>query len=283
MKRIILLLLVAMLCLALCACGEDKLQASNPDVDMPTSGTTPSESTIPPEAYVGSEGLEYQSNGDGTCQVYGIGSCKDSNVKIPAVSPDGDWVTSIRNCAFQGCTSLASISISDSVTRIGENAFYGCTGLSSVTIPNSVVSIGSFAFNGCTSLSSITIPGSVTNMGVDVFHSCTGLESVTILDGATSIGIQTFWECTSLTSITIPDSVTSIGNYVFYECASLTNITIPDSVTTIGIGAFRGCASLTCIQYSGTVEQWEAIEKNNYWDYNMPNCTIYCNDGEISK
>ena len=38
MKRIILLLLVAMLCLALCACGEDKLQASNPDVDMPTSG-----------------------------------------------------------------------------------------------------------------------------------------------------------------------------------------------------------------------------------------------------
>jgi hypothetical protein len=41
-------------------------------------------------------------------------------------------VTSIEQAAFQGCTSLASVSIPSSVTSIGVNAFGGCTSLNSV-------------------------------------------------------------------------------------------------------------------------------------------------------
>ena len=39
------------------------------------------------------------------------------------------------------------------VTRIGDSAFDGETSLTSVTIPNSVTSIGEEAFSCCTSLS----------------------------------------------------------------------------------------------------------------------------------
>ncbi|MCI5884521.1 MAG: leucine-rich repeat domain-containing protein, partial [Clostridiales bacterium] len=45
------------------------------------------------------------------------------------------------------------------VTAIGDYAFNGCTTLESVTIPSGVKSIGSQAFYQCTSLASITIPG----------------------------------------------------------------------------------------------------------------------------
>ena len=206
-------------------------------------------------------------------------------------------VTSIGDYAFEGCTSLTSVTIPDSVTSIGDWAFCDCTSLTSVTIPNSVTSIGAYAFQGCTSLASVTIPNSVTSIGNSAFDGCASLTSVTIGNGVISIGESAFEGCTSLTSITIPDSVTSISDSAFLNCTSLTCITIPDSVTSIGWSAFSGCTSLTnvtipdsvteigsfafsdCsnlneINYNGTISQWKSIQ-----GYSYVSKPINCTDG----
>ena len=197
-------------------------------------------------------------------------------------------MTSIRQNAFAGCTSLTSVTIPDSVTRISGGAFAHCTSLTSVTIPDSVTYIGDYAFSHCTSLTSVTIPDSVTYIGDYAFWECTSLTSVTIPDSVTSIGDGAFEGCTSLTSVTIPDSVTSIGGGAFEGCTSLTGIwvtegnshyssdasgvlfskdkttlvqclgafaayTIPDSVTSIGDGAFASCTSLTSVTIPNSV------------------------------
>ena len=138
-------------------------------------------------------------------------------------------VTTIKDAAFGGCTSLTSITIPQSVTSIGDAAFGGCTNLTSITISNGVRSIGDSAFSECTSLTSINIPEGVTSIAAAAFMGCTSLTSINIPEGVTSIADSTFAYCASLTSITIPNSVVEIGSYCFDGCYSLTSVTFKDT------------------------------------------------------
>ena len=137
----------------------------------------------------------------------------------------GDTVT-IKDCKETASGALAIPLTYDGkpVTRIGENAFNGCSSLTSVTISDRVTSIGEWAFSGCSSLTSVTIPDSVTRIGLWAFRRCSSLTSVTISGSVTYIGEYAFSGCTSLTSVTIPDSVISIYNGAFEGCTSLKRI-----------------------------------------------------------
>ena len=231
--------------------------------------------------------LEYGVLDDGTVEITGYNGSAEK-VDIPA-EIDGKSVTSIGNRAFNGCTSLTSITIPNSVTEIGSGAFSSCTSLTSIKIPDSVMQIGDYVFVGCTNLIEIEvetdnkfyssdkgvlfnknkteiicypagikdtiylIPSSVTSIGKRAFQNCSNLINIKIPDRVSYIGSIAFADCTSLTSITIPNSVTSLGNSAFSGCASLTSITIPDSVTSISGGAFGNCTSLTSITIPDSV------------------------------
>ena len=211
-----------------------------------------------------SEGLAFTSNGDGTCYVSGIGTCTDTDVVIPPVSPDRDEVTSIGDWAFSNCYSLTSIVIPDSVTSIGKGAFAYCDSFTSIVIPDSVTSIGEWAFAVCDSLMSVVIGNGVEIIGDDAFYDCSSLTSIVIPDSVEIIGDGAFRNCSSLTSVVIPDSVTSIGDSAFSDCSSLTSVVIPDSVTSIGEGAFGYCSSLESVEVDENNEYYKDIDGNLY-------------------
>lgn len=206
--------------------------------------------------------------------------------------------------AFWGTSRLSRVKIPDSVIKINTGAFNGCDKLiqteggvqyvdkwvincdeqaTSVTLRQDTVGIGDFAFNGCHGLTSITIPNDVTSIGMYAFVGCDGLTSITIPNGVTNIENYAFSNCGGLTSITIPDGVTSIGACAFEDCDGLTSIAIPDSVTSIGMCTFYGCNKLTSIQFNGTKEQWNAIEKGYHWNSWTATYTIQCTDGKLPK
>ena len=207
----------------------------------------------------------------------------------------GNSITSIGDYAFYACDKITSIVIPDSVTSIGDYAFYASDELSEITFGNGITSIGNSAFKNCDKITSIVIPGGVTSIGDEAFFDCDGLVSVYIGDGLTnaeipegatgvgayafydcenlaevtlgnsitSIGDYAFYACDKITSIVITDSVTSIGDKAFYACDKITSIVIPDSVTSIGDYAFYACDGLTDVYFTGTEEEWNAIEIGN--------------------
>ena len=150
-------------------------------------------------------------------------------------------VTSIGSSAFEGCSSLTSVTIPNSVKTIGQHAFRYCSGLTSIAIPNSVETLMQGAFSRCTGLTSISFGNSLQIIGAYAFDYSESLVSVTIPNSVTSIGEGAFDRCGRLVSVTIPNSVTEIGHYAFRYCSSLASVTIPNSVTSIGNDAFNGC------------------------------------------
>lgn len=225
-----------------------------------------------------SQGLEFTSNGDGTCYVSGLGTCPDTAVVIPEISPNGDKVTSIGAFAFENCDNLVSVTIPDSATSIEIMAFHGCNLLTNLEIGESVTNIGGLAFDACANLTSVTIPDSVTNIGDYAFSFCNSLTSVTIGDNVTSIGSGAFAECNNLqyniydnakylgneqnpyiclaysvnsdiTECEIHENTKLIAGQAFYGCDSLTSVTIPNSVTSIGNKAFRNCTNLASVTF----------------------------------
>ena len=240
-----------------------------------------------------SEGLVFVSNDDGTCYVADIGTCTDTDIVIPSVSPEGWEVTSIGDRAFKDCTGLTSVTIPDSVRSIGEWAFYYCLSLTRVTIGNSVTSIGYGAFSSCYKLvevinhSSLNITkgssshgyigacakevhkgeSKIVNYNDYLFYTYDGLNYLLGYAGRDTALVlhesyngenyeiydYAFYERKDITSVTIGNSVTSIGKYAFRNCTSLTSVTIGDSVTSIGNYAFRGCTSLTGVNIPDSV------------------------------
>lgn len=192
-----------------------------------------------------SSGLEFTSNGDGTCCVSGMGDCTDTDVVIPTYSTDGDLVIKVGDGAFCN-TNITSVYIPASVETIGD-AFEKCTELVSVDFADesALTVIASFAFWECSSLESIVIP-----------------------EGATHIGDYAFFNCASLKSVVIPTSVISIGNETFKKCASLESIIIPAGVQNIASAAFADCDNLTIY--------CEADSMPNTWSgsWNSTNCPV---------
>ena len=224
----------------------------------------------------------YKMRSDGTYELTRVGEkFNKERYEIPTTHR-GKPVTSIGESAFYDCDSLASVTIPDSVTNIGGYAFYGCDSLASVTIPDSVTSIGESAFFMCDSLDSVTISDGVTSIGKSAFYGCDSLASITIPDSVTDIGENAFYDCDSLTTVTIPSDVSCIKSGTFGGCAKLKSVTIPKGVTMIEAESFYFCRNLTNVIYCGTKEKWNAIHKQEDWNF-LSSFTVTCTDGIVEE
>ena len=139
-----------------------------------------------------STGLSYISLGDGTCTVSGMGSCTDSSLIIPTVSPSGERVVAISEKAFFGSTSITAVFLPASISNVGAMAFAACPSLAYFSVDSANLSYKDSAgilytadgstllsYPAAKSSSTVAIPTTVRRIADMAFYGCTKLTSVT--------------------------------------------------------------------------------------------------------
>ena len=173
----------------------------------------------------------------------------------------GNGVTTIGNDAFNQCTYLKTIDLSNatSLEKIGSYAFFKRFYLKNVDLSNAanLKEIGKGAFAGC-NVTNVTFPQNsrLTEIGSGVFAGCKYLENIEIPETVTKIGGSAFEE-SGLTSIKIPASVTNIGTKAFEQCEQLESVTFaPGSkLEAIEENAFSDCSALETISCESALKE----------------------------
>lgn len=162
-----------------------------------------------------------------TVKSIGVSAFADSDI----AKVYGKGVISLDNGAFENCSSLATLDMSN-VESIGNRCFKNCTKLTSVGFGESVESLGSSAF-AFSSLSTAEFPNVKSAQGA--FEGSKVV--VARLDKVESVD-RTFCECKLLTDVTF-NVLKNIGDFSFYNCASLENIDL-SRVESVSDYAFAG-------------------------------------------
>lgn len=97
-----------------------------------------------------------------------------------------------------------------------------------------------------------------------------------------SVAYEAFQSLNNVESIVVSDSVTTISSQTFSLCDNLTNIILPSGITTILSYAFSHCVNLTHLTFTGTIAQWNAINKSDDWCEECPITHIHCIDGDVA-
>lgn len=172
-------------------------------------------------------------------------------IKLSEITYPINGFVEIGESAFEDCSLLKKIYISERTEEIGGYAFYN-TGIDNLNITGGVKAIGDRAYGSCEKLTDVSISQDVESFGNLVFENCKNLMTVKI---QSNIGEETFKGCSSLKSVVLGEGVENIGSQAFYGTA-ISKIVIPYSVKSVGRGAFNSCTNLTDVY---------ALSKNIEW------------------
>lgn len=235
MKKILALILAALLmfCMVACSKGDESKETYNVDPGAEAKNT-----------------FTYGINDEGDYEITGYVRAKSEAVdyidlEFPTETPEGREIVGIAKDAFKATSYIKSVKIPESYQYIGAYAFADCDALKTVTLPDTMSSIGQGAFQDCGALESVNIPSAVTEIESYTFYLCSSLKSVTIHENVTYIGILAFSGCDAITDVVIPEGVTTVEMGAFMKCKALKSASVPASVTMIGQSIFYQCPEIT--------------------------------------
>ena len=228
--------------------------------------------------------------------------------------PEG--LKKIEEYAFSYCSSLEEIFIPAAVETIEPAAFGYCPKLSSIAVdpdnpyfdsrdncnaimrtetdtlvcackstvfPSVVLAFESFSCAGVLGFEEIAIPSSVVEIGMYAFVSCENLRDIDF--GETGnlrvLSLEAFSFCRALREVVLPEGLETIAEAVFADCPALVALTLPSTVRSIGANIAYGARNLFEATYRGSVENWEAVEKDPEW-FNGTSChVVHCQNGDV--
>ena len=146
-------------------------------------------------------------------------------------------------------------------------------------LPNGIESISYAAFKN-TDVRMISFPSRIQVIGEEAFYMCKNLIGVVIPDGIRQISKGAFAQCTKMETAHIGEGLRYLEDDVFMGCLNLERLFLPSTLLMIkDFGKY--CSRLEQIHFNGTVDQWEAIEKNPKWNKMNEVEQVVCINGTV--
>ena len=200
-----------------------------------------------------------------------------------------------KNTIFSECGSSNGITVTfgENVEYIPANLFWASTvpKIKKVVF-NGPVEIGYNAFALCgkvdVHISSVedwcqsTFKSTDSNpliAGSSLYLNGTILKDLKTSNNLSEINEMAFIGCTSIETVTIKDGLTKIGEFAFCDCSNLKKVYLPKSLKTIERCVFDiGTGKKLDIYYAGTEEEWNKINKDQYYIDSYVNLTMHYNE-----
>lgn len=152
---------------------------------------------------------------------------------------------SIGTGCFSDCQKLTAISL-PVVEKLSNGAFDSCSLLEVVELSEKCKEIGKYAFFDCTSLPSFTLPSNECIINTGAFQNCSGLSEF-IFPSDYNVSVlseDAFYDCSSLKEIVFPESIRTIKINAFAGCSSLEKVYFNKDFYMLEYGAFSDCGKL---------------------------------------
>ena len=197
--------------------------------------------------------------------IYAFDSCKSAT----SINFTSKNLTSIPQYLFKDCSALQSYTVPAAVKTIGNSAFQGCSSLTTVTIEDGSLleTINDRAFFRCGKLSSINLSACkyLARLGTNitgesgVFQECNSLVNVDLSGclNLVQIGTSAFKNCKKLETFVFPANIQTVGYDVLSNCIALTKVTLSrnfspamlnPTVLTDARSIFFGCTALVEVE-----------------------------------
>lgn len=198
-----------------------------------------------------------------------IYTVNEAEAALLSYKPDSNSVVIPTECKGRPVTELGRV--------------FDSTAITSCELPSTLKVIGNRTFRNCKNLTTITLPEGLEYIGPGAFQS-SGLTSIVIPSSVKTICENAFNEAMNLASVNIPDGITRIEANSFRNIA-VESLDIPASVVYIGSMAMRDNKQMQVINYAGSKDAWNGIEKVSNWCMIATKpfpLTVKCTDGDIT-
>ena len=255
MKKLLAILLAALMALTVVACGKKEDKKDNDDEKYRDK------TVIVDSVTIGTDTFRFENVDSETVRIVEFSTTIDKahQVKLPAYlmvpgnereqEPDKYLrVVGIGKEAFGTKSSISSIVFPTEADYKEHDANFDMSKHSFV--------IGDYAFRDCVALTTLNLPAYVTEIGQGAFNNCSSLQTITFENGSRLEQIKdgAFVDCISLQAIDTPASVKHIGSHAFFQCFALESVIINEGTLTIGAQAFQDCKALAEVKLPASLE-----------------------------
>ena len=109
----------------------------------------------------------------------------------------GEGVKRVHGGAFVNCDYLEDLDFAPGISDcyLGDNAFNQCSSMKHIQLSEGIVSLGANCFDNSQHLESIRLPETLKYIGNHCFHKCYALSTITIPENVEKIGQAAFYLC----------------------------------------------------------------------------------------